>query len=171
MACNPESSLPELPELIVIVIVIPSSLPPGSTAPPTPTLVMSSLLYPPLAFSITRDGGRRVHCTTQRFSGQGQGRFFHRDESQHIQEVHRGSGGHGRCACRRPECLSGEVGEGGGSRGGGFETEEVCRLVFPGVRTGLGFCFDTLPGMHSTATFTDNSSDSPVLLTMKNSKL
>ena len=51
MACNPESSLPVLPEHIVIVIVIPSSLPPGSTAPPpppTPTLVMSSLLYPPL---------------------------------------------------------------------------------------------------------------------------
>ena len=34
MACNSESSLPELPELIVIVIVIPSSLRPGSTAPP-----------------------------------------------------------------------------------------------------------------------------------------
>ena len=31
-----------------IVIVIPSSLPPGSTSFPTPTLVMSSLLYPPL---------------------------------------------------------------------------------------------------------------------------
>ena len=34
---------------VQIVIVIPSSLPPGSTPPPpTPTPVMSSLLYPPL---------------------------------------------------------------------------------------------------------------------------
>ena len=33
-----------------IVIVIPPSLPPGSTSPPlTPTLVMLSLLHPPLA--------------------------------------------------------------------------------------------------------------------------
>ena len=53
MACNSESSVPELSELIVIVIVIPSSLPPGSTAPPhtpPPTFVMSSLLYPPLPY-------------------------------------------------------------------------------------------------------------------------
>ena len=33
------------------------------------------------------------------------------------------------------------------------------------------FCFDTLPDMHCTATLTVNSSDSHVLLTMKNSKL
>ena len=58
MACRSQSSVSALPELELselekeqIVIVIPSSLPPGSTPPPppTPTPVMSSLLYPPLA--------------------------------------------------------------------------------------------------------------------------
>ena len=39
----------------------------------------------------------------------------------------------------------------------------------PGPNT--TFCFYTLPDMHCTATLTVNSSDSHVLLTMKNSKL